>query len=112
MAGETVRVTNPDGSLVAAATGVASGAAVTRVDDSAASVQLLAANGDRRGCALYNDSDEIAYVKFGVDAAADDFTIKMAADSYYEFPNPIYPGRVDCIWAADGTGAMQITELE
>jgi hypothetical protein len=35
----------------------------------------------------------------------------MAAGGFYELPQPVYTGRIDCIWASDASGAMRITEL-
>lgn len=87
-------------------------AAVTSVADTAASVQLLASTPGRLGATFYNNSTQALYLKFGTTASATDFTIKIAADGYYELPTPvIYTGRIDGIWAADSTGAVLITEL-
>jgi hypothetical protein len=90
---------------------VASAAAVTSVNDQATSTTLLASNASRRGAAIFNDSTEILYVKFGATASLTDYTIKMAAGSYFEFPVPCYTGVVDGIWANNSTGAAKMTEL-
>lgn len=90
---------------------VASAASVTSVADTASSTTLLASNASRRGATIFNDSSEILYVKFGATASATDYTIKMAAGSYFEFPVPCYTGVVDGIWANNSTGAAKLTEL-
>jgi hypothetical protein len=87
-----------------------SSSSVTSVNDSASSVQLLAANTSRLGATIFNDSSEALYVKLGTTASTTDFTVKVAADGYYEVPFN-YTGRVDGIWSADSTGAARITEF-
>lgn len=90
---------------------VATAAALTNVNDTAANVTLLAANVARRMAAIFNDSTEALFVKFGATASLTSFTVKIAAGGYYEFPFPIYVGIVDGIWAADAAGAARITEI-
>lgn len=87
----------------------ASTATVTSVSDTASSTTLLAANSNRLGFRMYNNSSSVCYVKYGTTASATDFTIEMAAESYLEETQ--YTGRVDGIWSADASGAMLITEL-
>lgn len=86
--------------------------AVSRVNDSASSVTLAAANTDRRALTIFNDSDEILYVKLGATASTTDFTVKVQPDGYYELPQPAYTGVVDGIWASDSSGAAQVTEID
>lgn len=83
---------------------------VTSVASSASSVTLLTADDARRGCAVFNDSSAILYMKFGATATTSSYTIKMAAGTYYEFPLPCYQGVVDGIWAS-ANGSARITEL-
>lgn len=90
---------------------VASGASIASVDASATSVTLKAANANRCGLNIYNDSDKALYVKYGATASAGSFTVKILAGGYFEMPEPIYTGTVDGIWAADPTGAARVTEL-
>lgn len=86
-------------------------ATLTNVNDTASSTTLLSANTDRRGFAIHNDSTSILYVKFGTTASTTSYTVKLAADAYYESPSWCYTGRVDGIWSADASGAARITEL-
>lgn len=88
----------------------ASTATLTNVNDSNVSATLLAANSSRLGATIFNDSDQILYVKFGTTASSSSFTVKMAAGDYYEVPY-LYTGKIDGIWAADSTGAARITEF-
>lgn len=80
------------------------------VNAATSNVVLLEENDARYGVAFYNDSDKSCYLKLGEVASSTSFTIKMSAGSYYEVPR-IYTGHVDCIWEADVTGAMRITEF-
>lgn len=85
-------------------------AAVTSVAASASNVTLKASNAARRGLSVYNDSSAILYVKFGATASSSSYTIQMAANSYYELPQPCYTGIIDGIWAS-ATGNARITEV-
>lgn len=75
-------------------------ASVTSVASSATSVQLLAAVGSAHGRAVYNDSTAVLYLKYGATASASSYTVQVAAGAYYEFPQPVYCGEVDGIWAS------------
>lgn len=78
-------------------------ATLANVDSSATSVTLFAADGTTVARAVYNDSAAVLYLKFGATASTTSYTVQLAAGAYYEFPQPLYTGRVDGIWAsADG----------
>lgn len=85
-------------------------ATVTSVNDSASNVTLLAANANRLGASIFNDSTSNLFVKLGATASQTDFTVKIAGGGYYELPYH-YTGRMDGIWSADSTGAARVTEF-
>lgn len=91
--------------------GAAGTATLTNVNDTASSVQLLAANTSRKGAIIHNDSTSDLLVKFGTTASATSFTYRVAAGGTLELPQPIYTGRIDGIWTADASGAARITEM-
>jgi hypothetical protein len=80
------------------------------VDASATAVTVAPANTFRRGAILWNDSTAACYIKFGSAAGVNDFTWRLATQSGYELPVPIYQGEISAIWEA-ANGGMQITEL-
>lgn len=84
-------------------------ATLSNVASSISSVILKALNTDRLGLSIHNDSTAILYVKFGTTASATSFTVKMAADAYYEAPFG-FTGRVDGIWDT-ATGSARVTEF-
>jgi hypothetical protein len=86
-------------------------ATVTSVADTASSTTLLSSAATRLGAAIFNDSTEALFVKFGTTASATSFTVKILAGGYFEFPQPVYTGRVDGIWANDASGAARMTEM-
>lgn len=88
--------------------GSADTAAVTSVNDGAASVTLLAANTARKEAIIQNVSSSILYVKFGATATTSDYTVQLAN---LEIVTTQYTGIIDGIWASDSTGAAKITEL-
>lgn len=87
-----------------------SSSSITSVNDTNLNTTLLASNTNRLVATIYNDSDQILYVKLGVTASTTSFTAKVFPDGYYEVPKR-YVGQIDGIWAADSTGAARITEL-
>jgi hypothetical protein len=89
--------------------GTTTNTVTSTVAGSASSVTILAANGGRKGATVVNDSTVLLYLKLGTTASATDYTVKMAADQYYEVPFN-YTGRIDGIWAS-ATGNARITEL-
>lgn len=89
---------------------VAAISVVTRVPSSLTNVTLKAANVDRKGLSLYNDSNTTQYVKFGVTATTTDFTMVLPSKGFYEMPFPIYVGQIDVI-SSSTNGAIQVTEL-
>lgn len=86
-------------------------ATLTNVAASISSVQLLAANADRKMAVFVNDSDKNAYVKFGITASTTSYSYLLTSGQTLELPEPVYTGRIDCIWDASVTGSMRITEL-
>lgn len=73
-----------------------------------ADITIQASNGAREGLTIYNSSGVTVNVRLGAAATSTDFTIQLAALSYYEMPRPIYTGDVHAIWAS---GDIQVEEL-
>lgn len=86
-------------------------AVVSSVPDSASSVTLLAANPDRLGGTVYNDSTVELFITLGATSSLTAFTVAVPADGYYELPSG-WVGPVSGIWASDGSGAARVTELQ
>lgn len=87
-------------------------AVVTRVAASATVVTLQAANTQRQGLIIFNDSATgTLYVKLGSGASATDFTYRLGPALLFETPAGIaYTGIVTGIWSL-AVGAAQVTEL-
>lgn len=83
-------------------------ATLANVSSSASSVTLFAAASDTNARTIYNDSTAVLYVKFGATASTTSYTVQLAAGAYYEFPQPLYAGQVDGIWAS-ANGAARLT---
>lgn len=83
----------------------------TLVADNSGSVTLLAANANRLGATIANDSSAALYIKLGGTASLTSYTARVAQYGYYEVPFG-YTGVIDGIWATDpGDGAARITEF-
>jgi len=85
-------------------------ATLTNVSSSATSVSLLASNAAAISRTCFNDSTQILYLKWGTTASATSHTIQIGPNGYYEFPQPLYKGAVDGIWAA-ANGSARLTEM-
>lgn len=77
------------------------------VASSASSVTLFAA-GVANGRTIFNDSSAVLYVKFGATASTSSYTFQMQPGAYFEFPQPVYGGQVDGIWAS-ANGNARVT---
>ena len=84
-------------------------ATVATVASSASSVALFAANSGARGRSVWNDSTQVLYLKYGTTASTSSYTVQLAAGAYFEFPQGLYAGAVDGIWAA-ANGNARTTE--
>jgi len=87
-------------------------AAVSSSSASTSSAELLAANADREGAMVYNDSNRPLYIKLGASASTSSFSVKVGAMGYFEVPAG-FTGAVHGVWGdADASGAARCTELE
>lgn len=88
--------------------------AVTSVAASVTAVTLFAADpaGLRNAMnrMIHNDSTATLYIKYGASASTSDYSVKIPADGYFEFPAPAYDGLVTGAWAA-ATGNAHCTEV-
>lgn len=75
-------------------------ATLVNVASSASNVTLFAAAAGVNARTVYNDSTAILYMKFGATASTSSYTVQVASQGYYEFPQPCYNGQVDGIWAS------------
>jgi len=89
---------------------VSNTATLTSVASSASSVQLLAANPQRRGASIQNTSTAILYVRIGGGTAdiTTGHSVQMASNTYFEIPAG-YTGAITGIWAS-ANGSANMTE--
>ncbi len=83
-------------------------ATLANVASSGSSVTLFAAASSTSARTIWNDSTAVLYVKFGTTASTSSYTVQLAAGAYYEFPQPVFAGRVDGIWAS-ANGNARVT---
>lgn len=91
-----------------------SASSLTSVVGSLSNVTLLAANANRKMAMVTNESNNNAanlYLKFGATASTTSYTILVPPGGYFEFPVPIWPGRVDGIWSTNSNATARMTEL-
>ena len=83
---------------------------MTSVTGAASDTQIIGANANRLGVAIYNDSTASLYLLFAnATASATDYTVKLAGSGYIEAPYD-YTGVVKGIWSS-ATGAARVTEF-
>lgn len=106
----SVAVTNA-GTFAVQESGTVATSTNVSLASSATSAQLLAANASRKGLLLTNTDANAVYLYYGTTAIATKFTVTIPAGAYWEMPRPIYTGRIDALWAADGAGSLIGSEL-
>lgn len=82
----------------------------TSVAGAAADTTILAANTNRQGATVYNDSTAILYLLLANAVSSTSvFTAQIAAGGYYEVPAK-YTGIIKGLWAS-ATGNARVTEI-
>ncbi len=88
-------------------------ATITNITQSPSSQTVLAANANRKGLYLYNDTGMKMYIAYSATASTSAFTFLLAANAGIEIDSAnIYTGAISAIWSS-GTSAskLQITEI-
>ncbi|MEH2377616.1 MAG: hypothetical protein V7K27_01745 [Nostoc sp.] len=70
---------------------------------------ILAANSNRKGATIWNDSTTNLFIQFGATATTSAFTAKLFAGGYYEIPFH-YTGIISGIWSSVNGNAL-VNEL-
>ena len=85
---------------------------ITSVTSAAASTVILAANTNRKGATLYNESTAVLYLALSATAASTTaYSIQVQPSGYYELPpDRLYNGQLTGTWAT-ANGFARITEL-
>lgn len=87
---------------------------LSNVNDASSDTEILASNGNRKGAMFFNDSTEILYLALAAGtSSATAFSVKLDPGAFYELPlceGGVYSGIVKGIWAANGAGAVRVTE--
>lgn len=103
-------IINADGSLRVSETGGGASATWATVDvaSSASAVTLKAANANRRGLIIANDSTSLLYVLYGSGTpSASLFTYAVGPGATLEMAQPLYTGIVKGVWvSANGTAGV------
>lgn len=77
----------------------------TTVFSSVSSVTILAANSNRKGGTIWNDSTANLFLEFGATATTSAFTAKLNGGGYYEVPFH-YTSVISGIWSAVNGNAL------
>jgi hypothetical protein len=85
-------------------------AVLSNVSSSTSNVALIAANVNRKGLIIHNDSTGNAFIAFAATSTTSAFTIRLSSQASYNMPMPIYTGQLSVI-CSNTNGALRITEL-
>lgn len=86
-------------------------AAVTSIVAATTAVTLSAADPDRQGVIIYNNSNAVLYCKFGSGASSSSFTVAIPSNSLFDFtPLVTYKGIISGVWSTSN-GNAQVTEV-
>jgi len=106
--GKPYTATNPV--PVSSGSGSAATGTQTSVAASASDVTILAANENRKGAAIYNDSSAVLYLLLASGTSSTtNHTVQVAGGWLYEVPFG-YTGVIKGIWAS-ATGSARVTEF-
>lgn len=94
---------NPASVIVAQSTSGTS--TPTTVASSITSATILAANSNRKGATIWNESTANLFLEFGAAATTSTFVAKLTAGGYYEVPFS-YAGVISGIWLAANGNAL------
>lgn len=84
--------------------------ASSSVSGSTSPQTLSAADPDRVGCTVHNDSTAVLYVLLGAGTVSGTvYTARLVENAYYEVPYG-FTGAVTGVWAS-ATGAARVTEI-
>jgi hypothetical protein len=109
-AGRIVRV-DTDGSLQCE-TNPATTAVKSNVTATTTSTTILAANANRRGAIIFNDSTVVLYISYGTGTTSTtSFSMKVAAGAVYLLDVPLYNGAMTGMWAASPTESARVTDI-
>ncbi|MCC5635650.1 hypothetical protein LC593_07255 [Nostoc sp. CHAB 5844] len=81
----------------------------TSVTSSTTNTTIVAANSNRKGGTIWNNSTAKLYIEFGVTASTSAFTAVLEAGGYYEIPFN-YTGVISGVWAS-ANGSALVREL-
>jgi hypothetical protein len=108
-AGRVAKV-DTDGSLQVE-TNPATTAVKTNVTSVTTSTTILAANANRRGAIVFNDSTSVLYISYGTSTTSTtSFSVKVAAGAVYLLDVPLWNGAMTGIWSA-AQGAARVTDI-
>ncbi len=82
----------------------------TNVASAIVNTLILAANANRLGATIYNDSNSRLFLKLGAVASLTSYTIRLGAQDYYEVPF-FYTGIIDGIWDPVASGDARVVEF-
>jgi hypothetical protein len=92
-------------------TNPATAATLTNVTSSTTSKTIVAANANRRGLIVFNDSTSIMYLSYGTQTtSATAFSVKIAAGASYLLDVPLYNGAMTGVWVT-ATGTARVTDI-
>ena len=84
----------------------------TTIPASAVPAVYLAANPNRLGATINNDSpNRFMYIKLGGGVSGVSYSVLLGAHSYYELTFPAYTGVIEGVWGPGVGGFATVTEL-
>ena len=109
-ASNTVAAAQAGAWSITVANNPATTAATSAVSSTVAAVTLLNTNTSRKGASIFNDGGTDLFVRFGTQASATSYKVKVLSQSYFEFPLPVYTGIVSGYWTTTGGTAFMSEE--
>jgi len=100
----------PSGTYTVDHLGSASATLTNVTVSSGASIQLLAANGNRLLATFFNSGVDSVYIKWGTAASSTSHTIELFTGGFYEMHVPVYKGAIEAR-SSTGSNIIRVTEI-
>lgn len=91
---------------------IATQAATTSLGATVAAQTVAALNANRLGLYVFNEVESgFMYLRYGANASAGSYSIRIAAGGFWEMPQPIFTGQITAAFSVSTTTSAKVTEV-
>jgi hypothetical protein len=91
---------------------IATQATTTSLGATVAAQTVAALNANRLGLYVFNEVESgFMYLRYGANASAASYSIRIAAGGFWEMPQPIFTGQITAAFSVSTTTSAKVTEV-